>query len=188
MMDSKRLQNQVLDGTSEAEEYLELIRRDSFLGNMLSSYERSSQYSRDLEALDYGCGYGWGSYVLAGVCRRVTGYDPDGNRISFAGSIFRKENIRFCLEEHEITEQSYDVACLFMVLPYVREADKLLERLGGYIKKGGSLFLSYKHDNGRLSEILEQWGSSRGFRLLSKREFLLSEAENMVECSYCKDR
>lgn len=172
----------------DAGSYLELILKDPYLGRMLASYERAAENGQDLEALDYGCGYGWGSYVLAGACRKVTGYDPDKDRISFARSIFIKDNILFCGEEQELANQSYDMACLFMVLPHVKEAEKLLEGVGKYIKQGGILRLSYKSDNRQLPGILEQWEAARGFRLLVRREQYLTGVQNLVECNYCKER
>ncbi len=73
----------------DAEGYLELIRGDPFLGRMLASYERASKRGRNLDVLDYGCGYGWGSYVLSEFCSRVTGYDPDEQN-QLCGAYFYK--------------------------------------------------------------------------------------------------
>ena len=172
----------------DAEGYLELIRGDPFLGRMLASYERASKRGRNLDVLDYGCGYGWGSYVLSEFCSRVTGYDPDEGRISFAERIFIKENIRFCPEEQALAGRCYDMACLFMVLPYVKEADTLLEKLGGYVRQGGVVYLSYKSGHRRLPLVLEQWEEAEGFSLLTRKERYLTESENLIECSYCKNR
>lgn len=83
-------------GTMEkAMQYLDLIRKDPFLHAMLASYDNAAAAQVQDCVLDYGCGYGWGSYILSDSFRHVTGYDPDAERISFARRHFARKNIAF---------------------------------------------------------------------------------------------
>ena len=118
-------------GTMEkAMQYLDLIRKDPFLHAMLASYDNAAAAQVQDCVLDYGCGYGWGSYILSDSFRHVTGYDPDAERISFARRHFARKNIAFTQHGGLLAGRRYDVICLFMVLPYVEDSGELLARLG----------------------------------------------------------
>ena len=96
----------------KAMQYLDLIRKDPFLHAMLASYDNAAAAQVQDCVLDYGCGYGWGSYILSDSFRHVTGYDPDAERISFARRHFARKNIAFTQHGGLLAGRRYDVICL----------------------------------------------------------------------------
>ena len=145
------------------EEIIRTIREDPFLSVMFSCYERAGEYAWDKNVLDYGCGYGWGSWWVAAWAREVTGYDPDRERIRFAQEnfkSFKRENLSFTWNVDELEKGQYNMICLFMVISYIEE------------KEGGFLPCSERYSMGEL-QGKERRGRAKGInhRLGSKGWF-----------------
>ena len=172
----------------ESEQYLELIRRDPFLRAMLASYENVAGSTAGKDVLDYGCGYGWGSYLLSCHCRRVTAYDPDLERIEFASRVFSRKNIHFISEEACLSGKHYDLICLFMVLHNIRDCEDILIHLPGYLNPGGMIMFSYKSTYRALVPVLDQWACDCGFTLAHSSQSYLSDEESVEERCYYKNR
>lgn len=166
------------------EEILETIRRDPFLCGMLSCYERAALCMKGKRVLDYGCGYGWGSWILSAQAHKVVGYDPDKERIDFAREIFSAPNISFFSSQLGVQEGLYDAVCLFMVLPYAEEKKGILKKAAARVKPGGCLWVSYKTAAPELTEVLAEWRRESQWRLGCREERYLSEAENIVTLVY----
>lgn len=172
----------------EAGMYLELIRRDPFLSAMLASYDKVKQFAGDKNILDYGCGYGWGTYLLSRQCAHITGYDPAEDRIRFAHHVFSRKNIMFYKDEEALSGRRYDIICLFMVLSSVEGEESPLERIPAYLGTGGELWISYKSSDHRIPYLLKEWAVTFGFRKIDTGHRYLSAAEDVVEQRYCKYR
>ena len=164
----------------EAMQYLDLIRSDPFLHAAAARIQDS--------VLDYGCGYGWGSYILSDSFGQVTGYDPDADRIGFARSMFARGNIAFVEDGKMLAGRRYDVVCLFMVLPYAKNGRDLLARLGAYLKPEGVIWISYKSADAALEAVIESWSAEWGFALLCSSVRRLSDQEGIVEQCYGRHR
>lgn len=171
---------------SEAEEYIKALREDNFLHGIFFCYEKAMLLAENKRVLDYGCGYGWGTWLLSSMARKVVGYDPDEGRIAFARKTFLTETISFIKDEHWLEGLAYDMICLFMVLPYAEEKRAVLDRIAGYLKPGGSLWISYKTKDYALERLLEAWSKESGMRWIDSNERYLSESENVVMNVYCK--
>lgn len=172
----------------EAVQYLDLIRSDSFLHAMLASYENAAGARPRSSVLDYGCGYGWGSYILSGTYSQVTGYDPDAARIGFARGIFARENITFIQDEKMLSGHRYDAVCLFMVLPHVENGRDLLTSLDVYLKPGGTIWISYKSADTAIPPAVQDWSEECGFTRIYGAVRNLSDRESVVEQCYSKHR
>ena len=176
-------------GTMEkAMQYLDLIRKDPFLHAMLASYDNAAAAQVQDCVLDYGCGYGWGSYILSDSFRHVTGYDPDAERISFARRHFARKNIAFTQDGGLLAGRRYDVICLFMFLPYVEDSGELLARLGMCLKPEGFIWISYKSADTALLTVIKSWSQQRGFVLACSSSRRLSDREEVVEQCYGRHR
>ncbi len=111
-----------------AQAYLQLIREDPYLSPMLASYDLAARHTCGRQVLDLGCGYGWGSYILSPHCLTVTGFDPDLERIRFARQTFHAENAQYHWDIRSLAGHTYDVVCLFMVLPHASDPAGLLRQ------------------------------------------------------------
>lgn len=171
---------------SEAECYLETIHQDPFLHTMFLSYEHASESVKLANVLDFGCGYGWGSYLLSCHNHRVTGYDPDRQRINFACQMFQKDNLSFQSDICRLTKHSYDIVCLFMVLPYVKDKVTLLNQAAAYLRPAGALWISYKSSTPSIPTFLRHWSTVHHFTSIYSDQRCLSKTTLLLEHVYCQ--
>lgn len=164
-----------------SEEIIRTIREDPFLSVMFSCYERAGECAENKRVLDYGCGYGWGSWWTAAWAREVTGYDPDRERIQFAKEYFERENLSYFWNRAELVKGQYDMVCLFMVVPYIKDKEAVLGEAVSCLAQGGTLWVSYKMKNGEeeIKELIADWAYKTGLNRIDSEENVLSDAENM---------
>ena len=182
--------------------YLHLIQGDPFLAPMLASYDHAARHACGKRVLDFGCGYGWGSYMLSPHCLAVTGFDPDLERIQFARQTFQAKNINLHWDIRSLAGRTYDVVCLFMVLPHAADPAGLLRQAGIFLKPKGTMWISFRSKirhpkdclpeaespGGRdLNALLGQWAMGSGFTLVCREQRFLSAVENLEEHVYHKD-
>lgn len=185
-----------------ARAYLHLIQRDPFLAPMLASYDHAACHACGKEVLDFGCGYGWGSYMLSPHCHAVTGFDPDLERIRFARQTFCTENVDLQWDIRSLAGRTYDMVCLFMVLPHASDPAGLLRQAGSFLKPGGTMWISFRSGKKRpkdclpdakgpkgrdIPALLGQWAIGSGFTRVSSEQRFLSPVENLEEHVYHKD-
>lgn len=111
-------------------------------------YELVLPYAAGKEVLDLGCGYGYGSALLAQKARSVVGVDLDRKAISIARERYREvKNLQFV--EDDIlnfllkgTPLKFDLVVLLEVIEHIDAHEKLLEGICQVTKEGGRLFLS----------------------------------------------
>ena len=166
------------------EEIIRTIREDPFLSVMFSCYERAGEYAWDKNVLDYGCGYGWGSWWVAAWAREVAGYDPDRERIRFAQEnfkSFKRENLSFTWNVDELEKGQYNMICLFMVISYIEEKEAVLKQAVSCLAQSGTLWVSYKVKNGEeeLRELITDWVQKAGLKWIDSDERILSDTEIM---------
>ncbi len=168
----------------DAQAYLDTIQRDGFLGPMFSSYLLAKPYYADRVVLDFGCGYGWGSFLISQHCRRVTGYDIDRHRIRFARETFRNENLEFLSSSKGLMRGGYDVICLFQVLAHLAQPEKELEKLLEYLRPGGILLFGLKESAAGALRLLEEWRGEQNLIRLYRTRRYLSDADSVIETGY----
>ena len=117
------------------------------------AYQFAKALSEDKTILDYGCGCGMGSLILAQSAQRVTGVDLDPDAIAIAESFNLKDNVSFAtLEEMrklgnwEIGDdspiQQFEVVTAFEVMEHTDDPDEFLTTLKRSLSPDGTLILS----------------------------------------------
>lgn len=112
----------------------------------MDRYKLASSLAKNKEVLDIGCGYGYGSYILALGARNVVGIDEDEEAVTHAKSKYNRENLKF----HQVTAidylsysyQKFDLVVMFEVLEHVVEQKELLKRVKNSLRGNGLLVLS----------------------------------------------
>lgn len=61
----------------------------------VSRYRLAERYIRGREILDMGCGAGYGSYLMSGAARGVTGVDLSEEAVAHAARRYRASNLRY---------------------------------------------------------------------------------------------
>ena len=168
----------------KTQEYLEMIRSDDFLKSMFSSYLRAEPYLIDRDVLDFGCGYGWGSYWASYRCRTITGYDIDPSRIAFAQQTCQNSNLLFCSDQAVLAPEVYQTICLFQVVAYLDAMEPVLKMLLTHLRTGGQLLFSIKRSAEEKIQQLTAWGSQERLELFYRNEYPLSEVDRLVEIGY----
>lgn len=98
-------------------------------------------------ALDIGCGYGYGSAMIAHAAETVTGVDVNAESIVVATERYQNvSNLSFVIDDAiaflRSTPTMFDVAVLFEVIEHVEDQDQLLQSVWEAMAEGGRLFLS----------------------------------------------
>ena len=110
-------------------------------------YELVLPYVKDKTVLDIGCGYGYGSAILAAVAKTVTAIDLNNEAISTAKARYCDvANLQFIqgdiLKFLESASLSGDAVVLYEVIEHIEAHDQLLQQIWQTTAEGGRLFLS----------------------------------------------
>jgi SAM-dependent methyltransferase len=108
--------------------------------------------------LDYGCGPGRISLLLARAGFEVLGVDPSAAMIALAeGQDTRDLRVQFRTGDDSLLRpDSYDAIVCSSVIEYVREPDKLLQVFRNSLRREGALIISYSN-NRSLSRLLARF-------------------------------
>lgn len=131
-------------------------------GDHVLRYMFAADMAKDLVVLDYGCGYGWGAFLMAGSAKKVCAIDSDCDAIATACQVFRARNLMFhCLPRLPIgfEDHTFDLIVSFEVVEHVPDVDLLLAEFKRLIRPHGQILIStpnrwhteYRLGRGRLS-------------------------------------
>lgn len=96
----------------------------------IARYEFAKKFIRNtFLVLDYGCGVGYGSFMLASKAKEVLALDKDLETICFAKENYQKENIEFRLGTLIMECRKWDVSVCFEVIEHSEEPDIILEEI-----------------------------------------------------------
>jgi 2-polyprenyl-3-methyl-5-hydroxy-6-metoxy-1,4-benzoquinol methylase len=81
-------------------------------------YWRAQKYYHNKKVLDVGCGYGYGSFVLSNVSKKVVGIDISDEAIQIAKKRYSKSNIEFFLMDAEKMDfdDRFDIIVFFKAI------------------------------------------------------------------------
>lgn len=167
-------------------EWLAVIRQEPFLAPMLGSYQRAAQALAGQAVLDFGCGYGWGAYLLAGRCAAVTGYDPDCGRIQAAKAAFITPNLAFCAAPAPLEGGQFGGICAFQVLQHLPDPLGSLLFLLRCLAPGKTLHISTKTSCTKAVNALEQFRQHSQVQLLYDRSYPLPGGQRLAEAGFAR--
>jgi 2-polyprenyl-3-methyl-5-hydroxy-6-metoxy-1,4-benzoquinol methylase len=91
-------------------------------------------------ALDYGAGWGDLTARLAPQFEEIVGVDADAERVDFARAEYAPLQFSLChAERTDFEDQSFDVVCSIVVLPFAPSADQHLAECRRLLRPGGTL-------------------------------------------------
>lgn len=104
---------------------------------------------RGMRVLDLGCGYGWHCKYVAGMgASAVLGIDSSRRMIEKAMSENADAHIeyRVCsLDEYAYPKDAYDLVISNLVLHYMKDLEKVYQRVNRTLKKGGYFLFNIEH-------------------------------------------
>lgn len=141
-------------GERQTAESLGGIRRDH-----VNRYKYVAEYIKhnesdlhEIKILDFFCGNGYGSYMLANEINsaRIDAVDGSSEAVSFANRHFKSDRIRY----HQCVFPSvgkingeYDYIVAIESIEHVEDCRQFLNFLISRLKEGGSLFMSFPNKN-----------------------------------------
>lgn len=158
----------------------------------IATYRFAEQFTRGKRVLDYGCGSGYGSALIAETARRVTAVDVAPEAIAYARSKFAREDV---LEFKAIepskrlpfADASFDTVISFQVFEHVRDTTLYLSEIRRVLARGGRLLLVTPDRSTRLLPLQRPWNrwhlkeyDARGLRAVLSRHFEHVEVLSMT--------
>src|SRR5207247_10374019 len=113
-------------------------------GEQVARYVFCQQYVHNMDVLDLGCGYGYGTDFLAADAKSDVGAENDHKAISFAIREYRRQNLGFVIldNNYRFEDSSFDFIVLLEVIEHVTDANLLISETCRILRNGGQLFLS----------------------------------------------
>ena len=110
-----------MDNTSERHIPNEQFKDEAELYNHLmhvATYQYAFKFIAGKRVLDFGCGSGYGSYMLSGMAHSVTAVDVSREAVDFAKEKHAAANLVFKTIP-ELADEKYDVITSFQVIEHV---------------------------------------------------------------------
>jgi 2-polyprenyl-3-methyl-5-hydroxy-6-metoxy-1,4-benzoquinol methylase len=125
------------------EEYLRT--RETYLIYLfhIATYRFAARHARGGHILDFGCGTGYGSALLAEHAAAVTGVDLSAEAIAYADAHYHRQNLTFRsigrIEQNPLpfSDESFDTVVSFQVIEHIAETDAYLAEIARVLKPGG---------------------------------------------------
>ncbi len=133
--------------TNEAEYYNHLMH--------IATYQFASKYAVGKSVLDWGCGSGYGSRILAGTADKVTAVDISNEAVEYARSSFSAGNLVF-KNISELSEQKFDLIAAFQVIEHVRDCRKFVKDIRMLLNPDGCLLISTPDKTNRLFNYIQK--------------------------------
>jgi 2-polyprenyl-3-methyl-5-hydroxy-6-metoxy-1,4-benzoquinol methylase len=121
----------------------------------IASYEFALKYVNNKKVLDYGCGTGYGTYMLSKSALSVVGVDVSGDSVSYAQEHFVSDNLTFKSID-EISIEKYDVIVSFQVIEHVSNDKAYINNLIKLLNPNGVLLLTTPNKQGRIFNYIQK--------------------------------
>jgi ubiquinone/menaquinone biosynthesis C-methylase UbiE len=111
----------------------------------LHRYAIALQLVRGKIVADIACGEGYGSNLMAGVAREVTGIDVSVETIEGAKEKYKNENLRFIHADatnSTLPGESVDIVVSFETIEHLSEHEAMMLEIKRILKPGGILLMS----------------------------------------------
>jgi 2-polyprenyl-3-methyl-5-hydroxy-6-metoxy-1,4-benzoquinol methylase/glycosyltransferase involved in cell wall biosynthesis len=110
-------------------------------------YALACRFATDLKVLDFGCGTGYGTAILAAHADSAVGVDIDASALEWAGRCHRLPNLSFQRSVDFLAcyvDQTFDMVTCFEMIEHVSEADqdRTIQALARVLRPEGLLFIS----------------------------------------------
>lgn len=116
-------------------------------------YEYIAELGRNMRVMDYGCGPGYGTAIIAKKAKEVVGVDISEEALEYAKSHYALPNVKFIkIDTHptEFPENSFDIIVSSHVIEHIDNVKKYLLQLKRILRKGGMLIITTPNKKFRL--------------------------------------
>lgn len=142
------MSNEKRDFDKEAAAWDEHPARVQLANDVARAITRQVTLRPDMDVLDFGCGTGLLTLLLAPQVKSITGVDSSRGMLNVLAAKIAKQSLTNArtrlldLEAGDVLTDEYDLIVSNMTLHHIREVGPLLERFSKAISPGGHLCLS----------------------------------------------
>lgn len=127
----------------------------------LATYRFAMPYTVGKRVLDYGCGSGYGSSMIAGEAASVTGVDVADDAVAYANEHFANDTLRFRKVAPDgalpFDDGAFDTVLSFQVFEHVEHEQNYLRETARVLAPGGTLVLATPDRSTRLLPLQQPW-------------------------------
>jgi SAM-dependent methyltransferase len=160
------------DITDEAEYYNHLMH--------IATYQFALKYVKGKRVLDYGCGSGYGSYMLSDIAEYVSAVDISLEAVNFAKESYKVKNLSFSTLQ-ELSDEKYDVITSFQVIEHVPDNKEYIRKLKDLLNPEGYLLISTPDKTYRLfNKIQKPWN------IFHLKEYNVNDLNNLLKSYFAR--
>ena len=136
-------------------------------------YQFACRFAAGLKVLDFGCGTGYGTAMIAAKAESAVGVDIDGSALEWASRCHRLPNLTFQRNGDflaDFEDASFDMVTCFEMIEHVGEPDqnRTIQALARVLRQKGLLFISTPNP-----EITSLYGANPyHLREMTREEFI----------------
>lgn len=129
----------------------------------LATYDFCVPYVRQKRVLDFGCGSGYGTHLMAEHCQSIVGVDIAADAINFATQHYTGDNLEYRqIRNIETTplpfdDGSFDTVISFQVMEHIEQVDKYLDEIHRVVREDGVVIIATPDRSTRLFSGQRPW-------------------------------
>ena len=146
----------------------------------VATYNFVIPYVKGKNILEFGCGSGYGSHILADHCQHITAVDISSESILYAQDNYKSENLVFKqisnIENHplEFDDDSFDVIISFQVIEHLSNDKAYINQLHRVLKENGKIIIVTPNKTYRLYSFQKPWN------MYHIKEYNMKELSNTI--------
>ena len=146
----------------------------------VATYNFVIPYVKGKNILEFGCGSGYGSHILADHCQHITAVDISSESILYAQDNYKSENLVFKqisnIENHplEFDDDSFDVIISFQVIEHLSNDKAYINQLYRVLKENGKIIIVTPNKTYRLYSFQKPWN------MYHIKEYNMKELSNTI--------
>jgi SAM-dependent methyltransferase len=128
-----------------------------------ATYRFALEHARGNRVLDYGCGSGYGSHLLAPACHSITGVDVSADAVAYAAEHYQAANLDYRrIDRAEVArlpfaDESFDTVLSFQVIEHIRDVEPYLSEIWRVLKPKGVFVCATPDRSTRLFPWQKPW-------------------------------
>ncbi len=129
----------------------------------IATYEFSRQFIQNKRVLDFGCGSGYGTHLVAPDCSSITGVDISADAVGYASANYKLGNLDYVrIEDIQTTplpfdDGAFDTVVSFQVMEHIAQVGAYLDEVHRVLADDGTVVIATPDRRTRLFRGQRPW-------------------------------